>query len=389
MKIALAPDSFKGSLSAPDACRALQRGAERVFPNAEFVQIPLADGGEGTLDALLAGAGGRVKTQVVRGPLGDAVEARWGILPDGRALIEMAQASGLDLVEPRRRDALKASSFGTGQLIKAALDAGCRTILLAIGGSATTDGGVGALNALGLSTRDKRDRALPPGGAALAELAQFDLKFWDARLAKTEFTVLCDVDNSLYGASGAAHVYAAQKGATGNGQKGATGNGQIEQLDDALRHYAAMTQQFIGQDYSGHAGAGAAGGVGFGMLAFCNAQMKSGIEVILDAVQFAEKISQCDLILTGEGALDAQTLNGKTVAGVCRLARQHHVPTIALGGIVELSDAQMDELGLISAFSLTNGPQTLDFCVNNASELLTNSTERILRLWKFAQSVSV
>ena len=381
MKIALAPDSFKGSLSAPDACRALQRGAARVFPDAEFVQIPLADGGEGTLDALLAGAGGRVKTQVVRGPLGDAVEARWGILPDGRALIEMAQASGLGLVEPQRHDALKASSFGTGQLIKAALDAGCRTILLAIGGSATTDGGVGALNALGLSTRDKRDRALPPGGAALAELAQFDLKFWDARLEKTDFIVLCDVDNSLYGASGAAHVYAAQKGATGNRQ--------IEQLDDALRHYAAITQRFIGQDYSSHAGAGAAGGMGFGMLAFCNAQMKSGIEVILDAVQFAEKISQCDLILTGEGALDAQTLNGKTVAGVCRLARQHHVPTIALGGIVELSDTQMDELGLVSAFSLTNGPQTLDFCVGNASELLANSTERVLRLWKFARSFSV
>lgn len=376
MKIVLAPDSFKGSLSALEVCQALEEGARRVLPAAEFVTIPLADGGEGTLDALLAGAGGELQTQVVRGPLGDAVTARWGILPDGRAVIEMAQASGLGLVAPHRRNALEASSFGTGQLIKAALDVGCRAVILGIGGSATTDGGLGALSALGLHARDERDRVLPPGGAALARLASLDLKFLDQRLAKTDFTVLCDVTNPLYGPDGAAHVYAAQKGAT---------EAEVEQLDQALRHYAKVTTDFVGRDNSSHAGAGAAGGLGFAMLAFCNTQMRSGIDVILETTQFAAKIALADLILTGEGALDAQTLNGKTIAGACRLARAQSVPVIALSGTVKLTGDQMSELGLISAFPLIDGPRSLEFCVKNAADLLSDSTERALRLWNFAR----
>ncbi len=372
MKIVLAPDSFKGSMSAPQVCDALEAGARRVFPDAEFVSIPLADGGEGTLDALLAGAGGRKKSCVVRGPLGEAVEAHWGILPDGRAVIEMAQASGLDLVAPARRNALTASSFGTGQLIKAALDSGCREIIVGIGGSATTDGGIGALTALGLCARDSRDRVLPYGGAALVSLATLDPKFLDARLAKCAFTVLCDVTNSLHGTNGAAYVYGAQKGAS---------VAEIEQLDAALKHYADITARFIGRDNRDAAGAGAAGGMGFGMLSFCNAQMRSGIDVILEATQFAGKIKGADLLLTGEGALDAQTLNGKTVAGACHLARHAGVAAIAFGGAVRLSGPHMDELGLLSAFSLTDGPRDLDFCMNRGADLLADSVERALRLW--------
>ena len=300
MKIALAPDSFKGSMSALEVCRAMQSGARRVFPDAEIIALPLSDGGEGTLDVVLAGAGGIVKTQRVRGPLGEPVEARWGILPDGRAIIEMAQASGLHLVESQQRDALRASSFGTGQLIKAALNAGCRHILLGIGGSATTDGGVGALSALGLFARDSNARILPPGGAALAQLASLDLKFFDARLHRTQFTVLCDANNPLCGPQGAAHIYAPQKGATPT---------QTVQLDRALAHFADIAEETLGRDYRNLPGAGAAGGLGFAMTAFCQAQLRSGIETILEITGFQEKIDGADLILTGEGSLDNQTLH--------------------------------------------------------------------------------
>ena len=372
MKIVIAPDSFKGSLTAVEACAALREGARRVFPASEIVSLPLADGGEGTLDALLGGARGLVKTRRVRDPLGRPVEARWGILPDGRAIIEMAQASGLALVPSGERDAPQASSYGTGQLIGAALDAGCRQFLLAIGGSATTDGGLGALTALGLRAFDARERVLEPGGAALAQLARLDFKFFDARLAKTSFTILCDVTNPLHGPNGAAHIYAAQKGAS---------PAQIEILDDALQHYAAIVANSIGKDEAHRPGTGAAGGIGFSLLAFCDAKLNSGVETILEATRFSELITDADLILTGEGSLDAQTLNGKTIAGVCRTARTQGVPVIAFGGSIHLTGTQMNDLGLLSAFSLADGPQSLEFCVKNSATLLANSAERALRLW--------
>ena len=376
MKIVVAPDSFKGSMSALQVCQAIKSGVIRAFPHAEIIEIPLADGGEGTLDALLTGAGGAQKTTIVRGPLGQPVEAHWGILPSGQAIIEMAQASGLNLVAPAKRDALRASSYGTGQLIKTALDAGCREIILGIGGSATTDGGLGALTALGLNARDDRERALEPGGASLLGLSTIDLKFLDPRLENTNFTVLCDVTNPLHGSAGAAHIYGAQKGASSQ---------EIALLDNALEHFANVTTDFVGHDYRSHAGAGAAGGIGFGMLAFCNTQMRSGIDVILQATRFAEKIENADLVITGEGALDNQTLNGKTIAGACRAARQSQVPVIAFGGAVRLNASQMDELGLVSAFSLTDGPRDLEFCVQNGRHLLSDSVERAVRLLKIRE----
>lgn len=358
-------------MSAQQVCQAFANGIHRVLPAAQTIAFPLADGGEGTLDALLLGAGGIKKHTRVRGPQGQPVEAHWGILPDGRAVIEMAQASGLGLVAAPQRNALLASSYGTGQLIKAALDAGCRDIILGIGGSATTDGGIGALSALGLYARDERERVLPAGGAALSQLATLDLKFLDARLKKTKFTLLCDVANPLHGPNGAAHIYAAQKGASPT---------EIAQLDEALRHYADVTKKFIGHDYRSHAGAGAAGGMGFGMLAFCETEIHSGIDVILEATEFSRVIADANLILTGEGSLDTQTLSGKTIVGVCQSARKNSVPVIAFAGTIKLTGKQLDELGLLSAFSLTDGPQTLGFCVNQASDLLSNSVERSIRL---------
>ncbi len=373
MKIVCAPDSFKGSLSALQVCHALQNGARRVFPGAEFELCPLADGGEGTLEALVQSAGGFFKTERVQNPLGAPIEAKWGILPDGKAVIEMAQASGLTLIAPEQRDARSASTFGVGQLIKAALRAGCREILVGIGGSATTDGGAGALSALGAHFRDENDVVLPPGGASLARLATIDLRFVEPKLERAQITLLCDVTNPLCGDFGAARVYGPQKGASSE---------DVEVLDAALLHFAQIAAQKLGFDFANQSGAGAAGGLAFGLMAFCGAKARSGIEVVLEAANFEEKLRGANLVLTGEGAVDAQTLAGKAVAGVCRAARLQNVPVVAFGGKVDLSGAQMDELGLESAFSIADGPRELDFCIANAATLLENATERALRLWK-------
>ena len=378
-KIVLAPDSFKGSMTASQACQALESGARRVLPQAHFVARPLADGGEGTLDVLLGGAtalngangASFRKSARVRGPVGAPVEAQWGILPDGRAVIEMARASGLTLVAPAQLDALIASSYGTGQLIRAALDAGCREILVGIGGSATTDGGVGALSALGLVARDARQRVLGPGGGALERLETLDLRFLDARLAKSHLTLLCDVSNPLLGSEGAARVYAPQKGASA---------AQIETLERGLARLASVVAQTKGRDLSMVAGAGAAGGLAFGLMSFCRATMRPGVEVALETGDFAGQLQGANLVLTGEGSLDWQTLRGKTVAGVCRIAGQRRVPVIGFGGAVRLDGAQMDELGLRSAFSLCDGPRSLQHCMEHGEEMLTNAVERAMRL---------
>lgn len=380
--VLIAPDSFKGSLSASRAAQALERGARRALSDGiKYIQIPLADGGEGTIEAIVQGAGGNIQNTFVHGPLGERVNAQWAILNDGRAVLEMAQASGLTLVPPENRDALRASSYGTGELICAALDAGCRKILLGIGGSATTDGGVGALQALGARFVDASGNALAPGGAALCDLHSMDLTPLDARLCDCQITVLCDVTNPLHGPQGAASIYGPQKGATTE---------QVEILDAALQNFADVTAQTIGKDARHIPGAGAAGGIGFGLMSFLGAQLKPGITTVLEATRFREKLESADLVLTGEGSLDAQTLSGKTIAGVCQLAREakngRGVPVIAFGGAVRLSGAQMDELGLLSAFSIANAPLSLETCLANADELLTASAERALRLWKGSYS---
>ena len=371
MKIVLAPDSFKGSLGATQACAAMERGARRVFPNAQIVSVPLADGGEGTLEALLLATGGIRKTVTVRGPLDAPTSADFAILPDGRAIIETAQAAGLHLCPEDARNALAASTFGVGQLILAALDAGCREFLIGLGGSATTDGGSGALAALDARFFDANGVVLPLGGAALQGLARIDLKFLDARLKKAQFTLLCDVTNPLHGENGAAHVYAPQKGAS---------PAQVEILDNALRNFADVSAPFLGFDQRHEAGAGAAGGLGFGLMAFLEAQTQSGIQAVLEATNFAEVVQNADWIFTGEGALDSQTLSGKTIAGVCQIGRNSGAKIVGFGGKVALSGAQMNELGLSSAFSICDAPRELSYCLENAAPLLENAVERVLRL---------
>lgn len=373
MKIVLAPDSFKGSLSASRACAAMQRGVARVYPDAEVELCPLADGGEGSLDALLTATGGYDKTVRVRGPLGQSVEACWGILPDGKGVIEMAQASGLTLLAPEKRDAKAASTFGTGQLIAAALTANCREILVAIGGSATTDGGAGALAALGIRFWDERGVVLWEGGANLAKLHTADLRFFDERLKKVSFTLLCDVSNPLTGSNGAARVYGPQKGATPE---------DVEILDAALANFAAVTSRTLGRDLSNQPGAGAAGGLGFGLMAYCGAAVRPGVEVVMEAVGFAEKLAGADLVLTGEGSIDAQTMNGKVVAGVCRAAK---VPVVAFGGRVELNREQMDRMGLHSAFAIADEERGIEYSMENAAALLERKVESELKSFEFGR----
>jgi len=369
MHLILAPDSFKGSLTALDAALAMQAGALRVLGDkSTFDLAPLADGGEGTLDAILAGGGERHSLKVGN-PLLQEIQADWGTLPDGTAVIEMAQASGLTLIPETQRDALRASTFGTGQFIKAALDHGCRKLLIGIGGSATTDGGAGCLEALGVRFLDAQGKVLLPGGAALTDLHKIDLQHLDSRLRECDIKVLCDVTNLLCGPNGAAFVYAPQKGASPQ---------QVQLLDRALSHFADIAMQTLRRDLQNIPGAGAAGGLGFGLLAFLNAQLVPGIDTVLEVVHFADKLQKADLVLTGEGSLDEQTLHGKTIAGVAKYAAKANVPVLAFGGRMQLNELQLNQLGVRAAFAISGPSMPLEESVRNAKVLLENATERAL-----------
>ena len=369
----LAPDSFKGSLSAIEVCAAMQRGIQRAKPNSTVQPIPLADGGEGTLEAICrARSDAKLYQARVQNPLGQIIDAQWARLDDKTALIEMAQSSGLTLIAPAQRDALRASSFGLGQTIKAALEANCRHLLIGIGGSASSDGGAGMLSALGARFLNADGQELGNGGAALNQLSTLDLSQLDARLKECRIEVLCDVSNPLCGTQGAAQVFAPQKGAL---------PAQVQVLAAGLERWAQIAHQKLGRDNSDAAGAGAAGGVGFALLAFAGAQLVPGIERVLDIANFDAHLERAACVLSGEGSLDAQTLNGKTLAGVCRRAQSAGVPVLAFAGRVQLSGTQLDELGLLSAFSLANGALSLQECVDNAGELLSDCVERAVRLF--------
>ena len=303
MRVIIAPDSYKGSVSALEVARAMQRGVQTVFPHAEIQLVPIADGGEGTVEAMVASTGGTVVKKSVQGPLGTSVEAYYGLLGDKvTAVIEMAAASGLPLVPKAQRDPRGTTTYGTGELIKAALDAGAKRLVIGIGGSATNDGGAGMLQALGVRFLDAAGQELPPGGAALAKLASIDMSGLDARLAQTDILVACDVDNPLCGPRGASAVYGPQKGAT---------PAIVQELDAALVRYARVAQEVTGKDAAEIAGAGAAGGLGAGFLFFTEGRLCPGVDVVLETANFEEMVKQADLVLTGEGCTDYQTAYGK------------------------------------------------------------------------------
>lgn len=373
MKIVLAPDSFKGSLSAPDVCAAMEAGARRALPGAHMVSVPLADGGEGTLDCLVSATGGRVSELSVTGPLGDRVQARYGMLGDGRtAVVEMAEAAGLTLLAPDRLDPLRATTRGVGELVRAAALDGASRVLVCLGGSATNDGGAGFAQALGVHLLDAAGRELPPGGEALRNLAQIDASGVDPRVAACEIVAACDVDTPLCGPDGASHVFGPQKGASPD---------MVEQLAAALAHYADVIARDLRRDVRAIPGAGAAGGLGAGLLAFCGARLQSGADLVLEAVAFRSVLAGARLVLTGEGRCDGQSARGKVVSGVARAAKAAGVPVMVLAGALGPGYEALYEEGLTAAFAIADGPLALDDALARTPDLLARAAESVVRLF--------
>jgi glycerate 2-kinase len=379
VRVIVAPDSFKGSVSALDAAEAMARGVRAVFADAEVIRVPIADGGEGTVEALVAATGGRIEHRTVRGPLGDPVRARWGVLGDGQtAVIEMAAASGLPLLPKEKRDPRVTTTFGTGELIAAALDEGLRKLVIGIGGSATNDGGAGMARALGVRFLDDAGTELPEGGAALARLAHIDLAAIDARLATAAILVACDVDNPLTGPRGASAVYGPQKGATPE---------LVRQLDAALERYATIATAATGRDVARLPGAGAAGGLGAGLMFFTPARLRPGVEIVLETVGFARLVEGADLVLTGEGRTDFQTAMGKAPVGVAGVAREQGVPVVCLAG--GLGDGADDVLahGIDALASIVPAAMPLEECMARGAELIESGAARACRLVRVGMSL--
>ncbi|MFG1495527.1 glycerate kinase [Saccharospirillum sp. HFRX-1] len=370
MKIVIAPDSFKESLTALDVARAIERGLRAVWPDAECSLLPMADGGEGTVQALVDASGGRRITETVSDPLGRPVQADYGVVgadptESTTAVIEMAEASGLHRVSGHERNPNLTSSRGTGELIRAALDSGARRLILGLGGSATNDGGAGMLAALGARLLDAEGADLPEGGAALARLSRLDLSALDPRLQHTDLIIASDVTNPLCGPQGASAVFGPQKGASAE---------QVKTLDDALNHFAECLAEATGIDARHQAGAGAAGGLGVSLMAL-GGELKSGIEVVAEAVGLTSAMAGADLVFTGEGKLDGQTLGGKTPLGVARVAKAANVPVIALGGAMDDDAAALMDAGINALFGSVQRPMSLPDALAGA----TDNLERVAR----------
>lgn len=372
MRIIVAPDSFKGSVSALGVAEAMARGIRAVFAEASIHLIPIADGGEGTVEALVAATGGQLRHSEVRGPLGEPVRAHWGVSGDGTtAFIEMASASGLPLVPADRRDPRVTSTYGTGQLMKAALDAGLRNLVVGIGGSATNDGGTGMARALGARFLDAEGHDLPEGGGALARLARVELSGLDPRLLDVNLLVACDVDNPLCGPRGASAIYGPQKGATPP---------MVDDLDAALTVYAEVAKAATGRDVANLPGAGAAGGLGAGLLFFTPASLRPGVSIVLETTGFEALVRDADLVFTGEGRTDAQTAMGKAPVGVAALAKRHGVPVICLsGGLIEGADDVLAH-GIDALASIVPAPMALEACMTQGAALLEAGATRACRL---------
>ena len=374
MKVVIAPDSYKGCLSALEVAKAMERGVLSVFPTAEVRKIPIADGGEGTVAALVTATDGQLRQAEVTDPLGNKISAHWGVLGDGRtAVIEMAAASGLPLVPKEKRDPRVTTTYGTGELIKAALAEGLAKIIIGIGGSATNDGGTGMARALGVRFLDAAGREVAAGGGSLAEICQIDTTGLDPRLKNTEIVVACDVDNPLCGTRGASAVFGPQKGATPE---------MVQQLDAGLAKYASCARQATGRDVAEKAGAGAAGGLGAGLMFFTPAQLKPGVEIVLDAVGFTDVVRDADFVITGEGRTDFQTAFGKAPVGVAKVAKAHGVAVFCISG--GLGDGADDVLaqGIDAVMSICDRPLSLEECMAAGAQLIEPAAARLCRIVK-------
>jgi glycerate kinase len=372
LKIVLAPDSYKGSLTAKQACDAMEEGIRRIVPGAEIVKVPMADGGEGTVQRLVDATGGTILEHEVCNPLGEPVKAKFGILGEGNtAVIEMAEASGLYLIDKQRRNPWMSTTYGTGELIGRALSEGCRSFILGIGGSATNDGGAGMAQALGALLLDDRGSELPRGGGSLGRLDRIDLSRMDKRLMDSSFQVACDVDNPLCGPTGASQVFGPQKGATPE---------MVLALDRNLSHYASIIARDIRIDVVNSPGAGAAGGLGAGALAFLKAELRSGVGIVMEASGLQSKMAGADLVFTGEGRCDFQTERGKTPYGVAKAAQLFGVPVVLVAGIAGPGVDAMYRHGVRSIYTLTDGGVTAEHAMSHAPQVLADTMERIMRL---------
>lgn len=370
-KILLVPDSFKGTLSSRQVCQVMAGQLRRFFPQAQVKSIPVADGGEGSVEAFLAAAGGERRTRTVTGPFGEPVEAFYGILGDGRtAVIEMAACAGLPLAEGRLNPE-RATTYGVGELLLAAKEAGCSKAILGLGGSCTNDGGVGAAAALGAKFTRADGTAFVPTGGTLGEIAALDVSPVAQALQGMELTAMCDIDNPLYGEAGAAVVFAPQKGADA---------AMVARLDAGLRHLGQVSARCLGRDFSHLPGAGAAGGLGFGMAAFCGAQLRMGIDAVLDAVGFDSLLPGTDMVFTGEGKIDSQSARGKVVSGVAVRCRKAGVPVVAVVGQIGQGFEEMYQQGLTAVFSINRAAQPFAESRFHAGENLALTMENIARL---------
>lgn len=368
MRIIVAPGAFKNSLTAQEAAAAIARGLERSGLNADLTLAPVADGGNGTLDAMLAGGGQRF-TLTVTGPLGAPAEADWGLLPDGRtAVVEMALASGMELLAPGELDPMRAGTFGTGQLLAAALDAGATRIILGLGGSATVDGGAGCLQALGVKLLDTRGQDIGPGGAELGRIAGIDASGLHRGWNEATLLLASDVDNPALGEQGAAAVFGPQKGADAR---------QVVKLEAQLTHFFTVIHEQTGRDLRQVPGGGAAGAFAAGMMAFLDAELQPGIELVLAHSGFEVALAGADLVITGEGQMDEQTIHGKGPIGVARLARDHGVPTVALVGGLAVRDEKLHAAGMQAVFPIVTGPMSLEQALADAPSLLERTALRL------------
>jgi glycerate kinase len=372
MRIVIAPDSFKECLSATRVAFAISEGVRKAAPEAEIISIPVADGGEGTVEALVTATSGKIISAPSVDALYRPIQSFYGILGNGKtAVIEMAAASGIELLSAQERNPLTTSTFGTGLLLKAAMEAGFREIVIGIGGSATNDGGAGMAHALGFELLDKNDNPIGRGGRSLSQLYRISRANAHPLLQKTKITVACDVQNPLLGGAGATRVYGPQKGASAE---------MIEALEQNMSNFAQVIHREFGDDFSITPGAGAAGGLGFGLMAFCNAEIRSGFELISEITGLEKQISQADLVFTGEGKIDSQTAFGKTICGVAQLGKKYNVPVIALTGILSGNLEPLYNNGLTSAFAIANRPMTIGESKANAAELLTLTSEQVVRM---------
>lgn len=379
MKIIIAPDSYKESLSAEEVASQIEAGFAEIFPNAEYVKLPMADGGEGTVAALVAATHGRLVNKIVTGPLGQLVEAFYGLTGDGQtAVIEMAAASGLELVPFDQRNPLLTTTYGTGELIRDALDSGVRHIILGIGGSATNDGGAGMVQALGGRLTDRSGRDIPQGGGALDQLAKIDISQLDARLAACRIEVACDVTNPLIGPKGASAVFGPQKGATPE---------MVARLDENLTHYCALIKCDLGMDICFTPGAGAGGGMGAAALAFLKADLRPGIEIVVQAAGLEQAIAGADLVITGEGRIDRQTIHGKTPIGVARAAKRHGIPVIGIAGGLTADVGIVHEHGIDAVFSVLYSFCTRQEALDNAAANVRMAARNIAAILKMGQNI--